>query len=278
MNNSNSGKTLTSLQRVITITGIVLSFLVAIPALADGGYISAVAFSFLGITLLSRLSPSIAARLPFLNVKRIRIGMFVGLTLIGLIALAQTRGSGIRSDIAKPTVEATKEEQPNATVGHKNDGQVYYDVDGNKISKSTNVTTVKNIPGIQPVDIYGNFEKKGFQVEKQVTSEGATFICTSEEDGIDYEVKAYCEEGVSDVISIRLTATRINPQDNSLSDLKPFMYYGCSIPYDGSDPLQVRQFINKNWNNDKASTLISGVKFTIYCPTQFARMIEIEKG
>lgn len=145
-----------------------------------------------------------------------------------------------------------------------------------KTEVSTN--TSKTIEGIEPVDVYGNFEKKGFKVDKQIsTDDGSLFICTSEDNGIQYEAKVFCESGVTDVTTIRLSATRINPQYNKVDDMKPFLKFGCSVPYTGFDAAKVSEFIDHNYNKNKASIVISGVKFTIYVPTQFARMIDVEK-
>lgn len=133
-----------------------------------------------------------------------------------------------------------------------------------------------SILGITPIDVYGNFENKGFKVDKQISSDGSLFICSSEEGGISYEAKTFCASGVSDVTSIRLTAVRITPQYNSLEDLKPFLIYGCSIPYDASDINKIKDFIKSNFNKDKSFIIVSKVKFTIYAPTEFLRIVEIE--
>lgn len=147
----------------------------------------------------------------------------------------------------------------------------------NEVVMDTPQKMNEHIKGVTPVDIYGNFENKGFEVDKHIEGDGSLFICSSEENGIKYEAKVFCENGVNDVSSIRLTAFRSLPQYNSLEDLKPFLIYGCSIPYEGYDIDKVTAFINNNFNKNNASIVVSNVRFIIYCPTEFLRMIEIRK-
>lgn len=142
-----------------------------------------------------------------------------------------------------------------------------------------NDQTISKIrPVINPVDVYGNFEKKGFSLDKQITSEGSTFTNKLIDKGIEYTVETYCENGVDNVTSITLSANRILPQYNKVEDMKSFLKFGCTFPYDGSDLKKIKAFIEDNYYKNKASINISGINFTIYTPTQFARMIEIEKN
>lgn len=163
-----------------------------------------------------------------------------------------------------------------------NQGKNTYDANGNPVSTKNETEVPENkeskiIAGISPVDVYGSFEKMGFETDKDIDSEGAIFRNKHSSKGIDYNVETYCEKGVNDVTSVSLQATRMLPQYNKVADMKQFLKYGCSIPYDGYDVEKVSKFIDDNYFNDKASITISGVKFTIYCPTEFARMIVIER-
>ena len=142
----------------------------------------------------------------------------------------------------------------------------------NKNSKVINAS-----PAINPVDVYGNFEKSGFSLDKKITSEGATFTNKLTDKGIEYIVETYCENEVDNVTSITLSANRILPQYNNVEDMKPFLKFGCTIPYEESNAPKIKAFIEQNYYKNKASIIISGVKFTIYTPTKFSRMIEIER-
>jgi hypothetical protein len=135
----------------------------------------------------------------------------------------------------------------------------------------------KHIPGILPYDVWGNFKDKGFVSEKSINTNGSYWTNYLDENGIRYDVRTYCENGVNHVDNVRLSAT-INTADKNTDALKAFLKFGCSIPFDGNDPQKIADFIDNNYNNDKASIIISNVKFTIYAPTKFARMIEIESN
>jgi hypothetical protein len=132
------------------------------------------------------------------------------------------------------------------------------------------------IPGIKPVDIYGNFEKRGFTSKSNISTDGSIWTNTSEQNGIMYDVQTYCEHGASSVNEVRLSATRIEPQYNSEVSMKSFILLGCTIPYEGADVNKVKAFIEDNYYNNKASIAIQGVRFTIYAPTEFTRMLEIQ--
>jgi hypothetical protein len=192
--------------------------------------------------------------------------------------------------LAKPDSGSSMNESNKSTTSinePSDNGKVTFDLNGNRISNSQTKDTKeenkddkdsKIISGIEPVDVYGNFEKIGFITSKNIDADGATFINTSSSNGIDFNVETYCESGVNDVTSISLQATKMYPQNNKVGDMKSFLKYGCSIPYDGAEPEKVSQFIDNNYFNNKASIIISGVKFTIYCPTEFARLMVIERN
>jgi len=134
----------------------------------------------------------------------------------------------------------------------------------------------KVISGIVPSDIYLGFEKNGFKTTKKIGTEGSFFYSDFSSNGIEYHVTVFCSEGVSGITSVRLQATRIEPQLNDLNDIKPFLKFGCSLPYDGSDQQKISSFIDEYYNKDKASIVISGIRFTIFAPTKFYRGVEIE--
>ena len=53
--------------------------------------------------------------------------------------------------------------------------------------------------------------------------------------------------------------------------------YIATIPYDTADIEKAKQFIESNYDNDNSSIIIGDAKFTVYAPTQLARMIDIQK-
>ena len=208
-----------------------------------------------GIIIIPKISEIIQERVTIWQRRPFRIIFTITVLIIGMIITGGTANKSnkeIRNDI-----NVIKKKKQNIDV-------------------EQTVNNKKFIQGIKPVDVYGNFENKGYKIDKQISTDGSFFICSSAENGIDYEVKTYCEDNVEDVTSGRLTATRTSPQFNEVLDMKPFLKYGCSLPYDGSNGEKINAFIETNYFKNKASIVISGVKFTIFSPTEYVRMIDIE--
>lgn len=237
-------------------------------AFAEHHLLAGIGFLVAAIVLLPPLQKMLKAKFSFFNNVVVGIIVLVGLIIAG-------------SDLPKPVEKPKSAEQQKEVVKETNKEdakpQAPINTDTTPIQQSNTEKASKIIEGINPVDIYGNFEKKGFKVDKQITNDGSFFICTLDDKGINYEVKTYCEKGVNDVTMIRLMATRSLPQYNNVNSMKPFLLFGSTIPYDGADADKARDFINQNYSKDKASIVIGGVKFTIYCKTEFTRMLDIEK-
>ncbi|WP_300673493.1 hypothetical protein [Soonwooa sp.] len=157
-------------------------------------------------------------------------------------------------------------------------GTVKYDENGNKASSANSESTssYKGLKSVNPADIYLNFQDKGFTIDKQISTDGSFFYCTKEYGGIKYDVTIYAEDNVNEVTEIKLNAYRNQANLNSVEDMKPFLKYAVSIPYDGADVEKVQNYIDKNYNKNKASITVSGVKFTIYCPSKFVRLVTVE--
>ena len=140
-------------------------------------------------------------------------------------------------------------------------------------AKSDNVT----IPGLLPVDVYLNMEKNGFKTSKDLGGEyGNSWKCTSTEAGLDYTVEIF-SHGSSTVETVSATARVIDVQSKNISATQQFIVYVSSLPYEGSDPIKVAKWIDTNFNIDKASITISKVKYTIYAPSKYVRMLSIER-
>jgi hypothetical protein len=224
----------------------IIFLLISISTVKKGSYIAGFWFLVLGLGLIPPLFEYIKKYLPILG-KRYA-GLFAVVLLLALAGKSLNNNISQRINVdslsAKNTIETT--------------------------------TTYKFIPGIKPYDIYGNFEKKGFTTDKQITADGSFFTNESNTDGILYNVGTSCLNSASEVSEIRLSATRVDPQFNKEIDMKAFLKFGCSIPYDNSDQEKVNQWIEENYFKDKANIIISGVKFTLFAPTEFVRTIQIE--
>ncbi len=193
---------------------------------------------------------------------------------------AKTENKGITAKIESAVEKATAQATGSSTKTYNSD-KVYFDANGNEISPNTAQTqksqvSYKGLKSLAPADVYPNFEENGFKIDKKISMDGSFFYCTKEFKGIRYDVSIYSEDNVNEITEMRIQADRINIGNTSKEDMKQFLKYGVSLPYDQADVEKVQNFIDKNYYNNKASISISGVKFTIYCPTEFMRLVTIQ--
>lgn len=149
------------------------------------------------------------------------------------------------------------------------------------VSKSQNVKATKVedkfLPGLQPVDVYLNLTKQGFSKKDTFSSEyGNSWVCKLSQAGIDYEVSIYSTD-INKVESVQATAM-IDVTRKQIIAVQQFLIFISSVPYDNAKPNEIASWIKQNFNNDKASTVIEKVKFTIYVPSKAVRMLRIEKN
>ena len=143
-------------------------------------------------------------------------------------------------------------------------------------NETTPPAATKVIPGLMPADVYLNLEKQGFTTEKQFSSEyGNTWISKKEVEGISFVVTTYSSE-TENVENVKATAT-IDSSVKEIVATESFIGYIASLPFENSKPKETMQWVKDNFNNDKASTTVGSVKFTIYAPTEVVRMIIVEK-
>ena len=141
---------------------------------------------------------------------------------------------------------------------------------GNKTDETTQYIT-----GLDPVTVYLNLQEKGFSVDKDYSTNGNLWTCKYSAEGLDYTVTIYSPKAVDKAQSVRLSITA-SPY-SSISNGKQVASYIATIPYDTADTEKAKQFVESNYNNDKSSIIIGDAEFTVYAPTQLARMIDIQK-
>ena len=248
-----------------------------IMALIEKSFLSAIAFSIAGLILLPPFSKVLQSKTPFLNNTLIKSIIIITLVAIAGANLSKTTEYTQESNIQGKQTNSDKKEKIKTM--NKGDS-IFYDEKGKQSVETDelkeNIAT-NSISGIQPPDVYLNFEKIGYETDKKISAEGSFFYSTFSEKGIDYSVTTYSDKDINLVNAIDLQATRMIPQMNKVTDMKPFLKYGCSIPYDGADAGKINEFIDANYYKNKASIVISAVRFTIFVPTQFARLITITK-
>jgi hypothetical protein len=146
-----------------------------------------------------------------------------------------------------------------------------------RISKSTNENNPsKYITGLSPVDVYLNMEKQGFKTEKQLGGEyGNSWTSKHSSAGIDYTVDVF-SSNIDNVESVRATAI-IDVVNKKIIATQQFFQFVSSLPYENAKPEEATKWVANNFNEDKASTIIGDVKFTIYAPSLAVRMLGMEK-
>lgn len=131
------------------------------------------------------------------------------------------------------------------------------------------------IPGLSPSDVYVNLEQEGFKTEKTFDSEnGNLWSSTRSANGIKYKVDMF-SYSTKNVVSISATAM-IDVNEKDIVATKQFFQFISTLPYDNANPKLAASWVDKNFNNNKATTTIGGVTFTMLAPTQFERMLLVE--
>ena len=136
-------------------------------------------------------------------------------------------------------------------------------------------TDIPCIPGLSPSDVYVNLEKEGFKTKRTFDSEnGNLWSSTRSANGIKYKVDMF-SYSTKNVVSISATAM-IDINEKDIVATKQFFQFISTLPYDNANPKLAASWVDKNFNNNKATTTIGGVTFTMLAPTQFVRMLLVE--
>jgi|GEM_PF-4868388 len=251
--------------------------LLSIVSLLSGSFVGFILLLSSALLIFPPTWEMIKPKASFLKNRFLRIVVAGFLCVIGstnFVSHQIDKNKSEKPALAKNSNENATQATETATSG----GTVKYDANGNKVSSSTSETSsnYEGLKSISPADIYPNFQEKGFSIDKQISTDGSFFYCTKEYGGIKYDVTIYAENNVNEVTEIKLNAYRNQANLNSVEDMKPFLKYAVSIPYDGADVEKVQNFIDENYDNNKASITVSGVEFIIYSPSKFVRLVTVK--
>lgn len=131
------------------------------------------------------------------------------------------------------------------------------------------------IPGLSPTDVYLNLEKEGFSTEDSFNSEyGNLWTSKRSVAGINYTVETF-SYNVDNVVSVKATAM-VDVNGKDIVATNHFFQFVSTLPYTNANPEQAASWVTKNFNHDKAATQIGGVAFTMFAPSQYVRMLQIE--
>lgn len=132
------------------------------------------------------------------------------------------------------------------------------------------------IVGLNPVDVYLSLKERGFSVDTDYDiTNGTMWTCKYNAKGLDFTVTIFSPHDVDKAQSVRL-AIMADPHAN-LNAGKRIAAFVATLPYDSADRDKARQFVENNYNNDKASIIIGDACFTMYAPSALARMLDIQK-
>lgn len=132
------------------------------------------------------------------------------------------------------------------------------------------------ISGLNPVDVYLNLQQRGFSVDKNYSLDGHLWTCNYSAKGLDFTATIFSPKATDKAQSVRFTISASPDSDISLG--KELASYIATIPYDTADIEKAKQFVEKNYNKDKSSIIIGDAEFTVYAPTPYYRMLDIQKA
>ena len=121
------------------------------------------------------------------------------------------------------------------------------------------------IPGIAPVDVYLNLERKGFTVDKRFAVEGSSFICTHETAGGHWSGQVHCPKGEitkAYVIVGMVQNYSANAADTDALSVA-FLAYLASLPYAGSAPAEAVAWVRENIGK-QAEKMFGPVKLQLF--------------
>ena len=131
------------------------------------------------------------------------------------------------------------------------------------------------INDLTAVDVYQNFESKGFKVDKQFdATNGNLWTCKMQEGDINYTVEVFSHDD-SKVETV--SATVVCGANNELNQTKEFFGYAATLQYEGAEPNKARQWVFDNFNKDKDSIIIGDACFKILAPSKYVRILNVSK-
>lgn len=143
-----------------------------------------------------------------------------------------------------------------------------------EIATETLSEDAKYIPGIKPADIYLDLEQQGFTTEKSMNPEfGNLWTSLKQYEGLDCRVNTF-SPNTQAVVSVSAYVT-IDRFQKSPESAKFLILRLASLPYEGGNPKEAQQWVEKNFNNHQATMIMGGVQFMMLAPSDIVRGIYI---
>lgn len=113
------------------------------------------------------------------------------------------------------------------------------------------------IPGITPTDVYLNFTKKGFTLNKDLNPGACLWTCKEVTAGHTFIVEVY-GSNTNSIRNIRGTAIN-NDLDEDADDVaRDFLGYLASVNYTNSEPEKLQNWVRENLGKTR-KIVVSGV-------------------
>lgn len=132
------------------------------------------------------------------------------------------------------------------------------------------------IEGLDPWLSNSALKEYGFTTDRDMSTDGCTWTAERKDLGITYTTLIFSHKDADKASSFRLTIM-VEPGIENIRKGKWMMRELSGIPYAGSDAVKAYNWVDENYNNDNASIDISGVRFTISSPTDFVRILNLNK-
>jgi len=133
---------------------------------------------------------------------------------------------------------------------------------------------VKAIKGLQPVDVYLNFENMGYTTHKALSGDLKSWISTKVLPGGTLTVEANSADTKS-VETVRATA--MVDVTGDIQNTRDFFKTVVSLPYENSNYDINTKWINSVFNKTEGDTIVNGVRFTFKSPSKMVKILTLEK-
>lgn len=146
---------------------------------------------------------------------------------------------------------------------------------GTIATSEENDTSGTVIPGLNCYSAKEALKEMGFSTQRNTSEEmpGVLWTCNRRDADITYIVQIYAPE-YEDAESFRVSVMADGENiGKGLSMLKEL----AGVFYNTADYRQAATFVEENYNNEGATTVIGDAQFVISAPTPLARMLSVTK-
>lgn len=138
---------------------------------------------------------------------------------------------------------------------------------------------VKLDPYIKGFDPYATnlaLKEYGFKTDRDFSLNGKSWTAERDDVFIKYSVLMFSPDDHEQITSYRLTIA-VEPGYENISKGKKMMQELSGVKYDGNDAAKAYEWVGQNYNKNNASIDIGGVRFAISAPSDFIRILNVNK-